>query len=312
MQLMNLNDVDLNLLVALDAVFRDRNATLAATRLHVTQSAVSNALKRARALFDDPLVVRLGRGFALTPKAEALEPRVREILTAVQNVLSSDPTGEPDRWLTIACADAVGVALVPLILPLLRQRLPQVRLRTVTPDHVRVAGLERSDVDLVIGVLREVPPGSVSEDLFEDAMVVIAAASHPQVGSRLSLELYAQLPHAELALFGEPEDRVDRALASLGLRRRIDVMVPHLTALPFLVADSDRVATVIRSVARMFAAPLALQTFKPPVPLAPLVVRMVWHRRRAADPASLALRDVVRTAVRQLRRSQRRTRHPGG
>lgn len=298
----NLANVDLNLLVMLDAVLSARSATLAASHLHITQSAVSNGLKRARALFNDALVVRRGSGFSLTPRAEALAPRLREVLDDMRGMLADESERAAPRWATIACLDAISIALVPLLLPLMQEHLPQTRLRMMTPDHVRMVGLERAEVDLVVGAPRDVHAGCDAEDLFEDPLVVIAAANHPKIKSRLSVETYASLPHAELGLFGEPEDRVDRALALLGLTRRTEVVVPHLAALPFLVSNSERIATVVRTVGRRFAQPLGLRLHRPPLLLPPVVVRMVWHRRRASDRTHLALRDMVRAAAQRMAR----------
>ena len=292
----NLANVDLNLLVLLDAVLTARSATQAASHLHVTQSAVSNALKRARALFGDALVVRRGNGFSLTPKAEALAPQLRQVLGDVRRVLTGEE-GPAPRWVTIACLDAISIVFAPRLLPLMQERLPEARLRMLAPDYVRLVGLEQADVDLVVGAPRDLPTGCDAEDLFEDPLVVIAAANHPRIKSRLSLETYASLPHVELGLFGEAEERVDRALASLALSRRTEVVVPHLAALPFLVSGSERIATVTRSVARRFAGPLGLRLHRPPLPLPPVVVRMVWHRRRADDRVHLGLRDLVRVAA---------------
>jgi DNA-binding transcriptional LysR family regulator len=259
-----------------------------------------NSLKRARGQFGDPLVVRQGTGFALTPKAEALAPRLRKVLAEMQSLLVADDQQIDPHWVTIACLDAISMTLVPTLLPLMHKRLPDTRLRTLTPDHVRFVGLERAEVDLAVGALPNGHSGCEVEDLFEDPLVVIAAANHPRIGSRLSVETYASLPHAELGLFGEPEDRVDRALAPHGLTRRTEVVVPHLAALPFLVSNSERVATVTRTIARQFARPLGLRMYRPPVSLSPLVIRMVWHHRRSSDRTHLALRDLIRVAVRRM------------
>src|SRR5688572_5404829 len=123
----NLSSVDLNLLVTLDAVLSTRSATVAASRLHLTQSAVSNALRRARALFGDALVIRNGSGFSLTPRAEALAPDLRAALDQMRRLLAGDASAP--RWLSIACLDAVGIALLPGLLLLLEERLPGTRLR---------------------------------------------------------------------------------------------------------------------------------------------------------------------------------------
>lgn len=121
----------------------------------------------------------------------------------------------------------------------------------MTFDYAMSAGLERADVDLLVGAPPVIPPGCEAEPLFEDPMVAIVRAGHPHVGRHLSLAAYARLPHAELGVLGEPMDRVDRALAAHSLHRHIEVTVPYLAALPLLVAGSDsrgRCAGTARSV----------------------------------------------------------------
>lgn len=294
----------MNLLVVLEAVLEERSATLAAAHLHLTQSAVSNALGRARATFHDPLVVRNGRGFVLTPRAEALLPRLRAVLDEVRSLVGHDGSSRPEtttRRFTIASTDAVGAVLLPRLLPRFEARFPRATLRMATLDRLMgQGGLERADVDVLVGIPPDVHPGCEAEDLFEDRMVAIVRADHPEVGRSLRLETYARLPHAELALFGEPEDRVDRALAAHGLRRRVQVVVPHITTLPLLVAGSDRVATVMQSVARAYARVASLRILEPPVQLPPLVVRQLWHRRTSDDAACGLLRALVREAARGL------------
>ncbi|MCA9718948.1 MAG: LysR family transcriptional regulator [Myxococcales bacterium] len=306
MSSVNISALDLNLLVVVDAVLQERSATLAASRLHLTQSAVSNALRRARALFDDPLVVRSGRGFALTPRGESIAPRLAALLEETRALIHDSAGFRPQtsaRRFTIACTDAVTSVLLPALLPRFAAALPRAQLRVVTLDAV-MTGLERADVDLLIGAPPRVQPGCQGEVLFEDPLVVLARADHPAIGRRLALETYAGLPHAELALFGEPEDQVDRALARHKLRRRIQVTAPHITALPFLVAGSDRVATLIRSVARAYTGSLALRGHAPPLELPPVVIQQIWHRRRDDDAGGALLRELVRGAAKRLGRAR--------
>lgn len=298
----NLSAVDLNLLVVLDAVLSTRSATLAASRLHLTQPAVSNALKRARALFDDPIVLRCGSGFTPTPFGEALAPRLGRALEQVAQLLTSQHEPAAPRTVSIGCLDGVSIVLLPTLVPILREQLPNTRLRAVPPDLGRDLGLEHAEVDLVIGAVRDLPHGCEAEDLLEDPMVVIAAADHPRIKTRLSVDAYASLPHVELSVFGRAEDRVDRALATVNRSRDAEVTVPHLAALPFLVARSHRIATVAHSLALRFAEPLNLRVHKPPVPVPPLTLKMVWHRRRSLDPIHLQLRALVHTATQQIAR----------
>src|SRR5690349_15790923 len=121
---MNLEAVDLNLLVVVDAVLETGSATRAAARLHVTQSAVSNSLRRARELFGDPLVVRSGRGLSPTPMAEALAGPLRSTLAQLRGLLGVGfEPATSTRQFQIACSDAVGLVLLPKLLGLFEQRL---------------------------------------------------------------------------------------------------------------------------------------------------------------------------------------------
>lgn len=297
----NLGAVDLNLLHVLAAVLEERSATRAARKLHVTQSAVSNALRRARNLLGDPLVHRRPHGLEPTPRALALEPALREWVEGARRLLLDAPSFDPrrsTRMFRIACSDAVAATLLQPILRLLMQRAPAARLRMLTLDRlVADDGLARGEVDLLIGVPPVLPDGHDAELVYRDTMECIVRADHPSVRRRLSLEAFASLPHVELALFETIDDRVDRALAQQGRQRTVQVVLPHFSSVPLAVAESDCVATLSSRLARHFAERLPLRILKPPVTLDPIEVRQVWHRRMAEDGALTFLREVVREAA---------------
>ena len=292
----NLQSVDLNLLVVLDALLRERSATRAAARLHVTQSAVSNALRRLRSLFDEPLFVRSQQGLVPTARAERLAPRLRSLLQDASALVGREaPEDAGGRLVTIACTDAVGLRLLPRIMQQLQR---DVRLRVVTIDfETQRDGLASGQVDLLIGIPPATPPGCRGELAYEDRMRCIVRAGHPQARGRLSAAQYAALPHVELALFGEPDDRVDRALARLRLRRRIAVLVPHFSSIPHVVAASDCVAALSEQLIAVYAAPLGLRVLEPPVPLPRLRIHQYWHKRATHDPVIMQLRAAVRRAA---------------
>ena len=218
---------------------------------------------------------------------------------------SFDPSTTTRRF-TVAATDGIGVVFLPALLALFRARMPRAQLRSVTLDYVISAGgLEQANVDLLVGIPPVVPAGCEAEALFEEPMMAIAREGYPLIGRRLTLATYARLAHAELALFGEPDDRIDRALASHGARRIVTVTTPHISGLPFLVAQSDLVATVMASVAHAFAAPLQLRVLKPPVALPGLALVQLWHRRSSDDPGHTLLRELVRIAARRVSRPAR-------
>jgi DNA-binding transcriptional LysR family regulator len=297
MPLVNLATVDLNLLVVLDAVLHERSATKAAAKLHVTQSAVSNALRRLRTLFDDALVVRTAYGFVPTPRAETLAPSLRALLAETQKLLSSSdrPHAQLPRSFTLACTDAIGVSLVPSLFRELGRQLPLARLRVVTIEReLSNHGLASGEVDLLIGIPPSLPAGCEGEPIYEEHIVCVVRRDHPTVRAKLSLDQYASLSHVEVALFGEPDDRVDRALSRAGRARSIALTVPHFSSVPFAIATSDCVAALGRSIALAYARPLGLRILNPPVELPRLQIKQVWHRRVAQDAGVTQLRALIR------------------
>jgi DNA-binding transcriptional LysR family regulator len=196
MRAVNLSTVDLNLLYVLATVLEERSATRAARRLHVTPSAVSNALRRARDLFDDPLVVRRPYGFEPTPRAQTLLSGLRTWVEDARRLVAEAPEFEPKsstRTFRVACSDAIAVTLLQPILRLLMQRAPRVRLQLLTLDRlIAEDGLTRGSVDLVIGIPPVMPDGHEAELVYRDPMLCIVRVDHPRVRTRLSLDAFAR------------------------------------------------------------------------------------------------------------------------
>jgi DNA-binding transcriptional LysR family regulator len=299
----NLAAVDLNLLVVLDAVLREGSATRAAARLRVTQSAVSNALGRLRALFGDPLVVRRPRGLEPTPRAAALAPPLRALLDGASRLIAGEGAFDPAttaRAFSIACSDAIGVVLFRPLVAALARAMPRARLRVLTLERLLATdGLARGDVDLLIGVPPALPPGCSAERLYDDPMRCVLRAGHPRAARRLSLGDYAALPHVEVALFGAPDEAVDRALARQGLARTVRVAVPHFASVPPVLLETDCVATLSARLARGFARHYPLRVVRPPLDLPSVGVNVVWHRRAERDEGVALLRRLVVEAARR-------------
>ncbi len=301
MRTVNLAAIDLNLLNVVASVLEERSVSRAATKLHVTQSAVSNSLKRARELFDDPLVRRVPHGVEPTPRAVALLPPLRAWLAEARRLVEDAPRFDPatsTRTFTIACTDAIALTLLAPLLARLKTRAPNARLRLQTLDRlIAEDGLARGEVDLLIGIPPVLPPGHAAELLYRDPMTCIVHRRNPLVRRGLSLKTFAALPHVELALFGTIDETVDRALATHGLSRVVKIALPHFSAIPLAVNEGGGVATLGLRVARVFAQWLPLKVLKPPLALEPLEIRQVWHRRSEEDEAVQFLREVCREAA---------------
>jgi DNA-binding transcriptional LysR family regulator len=314
MREIDIASIDLNLLHVLATVLEMRSATRAAHQLHVTQSAVSNALKRARDIFEDPLVIRQPHGLEPTPRAAALLPSLRTWLEEARRLISDVATFEPERSLRtfhVACSDAVAVALLQPLLRLLGERAPGAGLRLLTLDRLLAEdGLARGEVDLLIGMPPVLPAGHEAELVYRDPLECIVRRDHPRVASRLSLATFAALPHVDLALFGVVDDTVDRALSKHGRSRSVRVALPHFSSVPLALLETDCVATLSSRLAREFAQRFPLRVLAPPLALEPIEIRQVWHRRSEHDAAVSFLREVVRDAAR-LAAPVRKTRRGG-
>lgn len=287
---MNLSAVDLNLFLVLQTALRERSATRAAAKLHVTQSAVSNALVRLRRMFGDPLLVRAGRGLVPTPRALAMVPELDAAIERLRGLLARGDVLA--RRFTIACADVVTA----VILPGLTERLPPgASIRVMTLDQMmHGGGLSSGEVDLLIGLPPALPPGCSAELAYEDELVVVARKGHPAMRrGRITLEAYLAASHVDVAMFGPSDVRVDGALG--GRSRDVRVTVPHFSVVPAVVARTDAIATLPRRLVEVLAP--GLQRAKPPVKLGRVAVKQVWHERSAEDEGTKRLRRWVREAA---------------
>lgn len=292
---MNLSSVNLNLLVALEALLVERHVTRAARRVGVTQSAMSNALKQLRELFDDPLFVRHARGITPTARALAIEPGVREGLARLRSTLE-EPSFAPktaERTFVIATSDYVELVLLAPLLRRLGKIAPRVRLelrswgRHEVPD-----ALARGEADLAIGYFDAIPASHEHARIFEEHFVCLVRRDHPVIRAKLSLETWISVPHIVVSERGGPTS-IDRALAKKGKQRTVGARVSHFLLVPALVSATDLVAAVDSRVAATFARPLGLRVLPLPISLPNSRVGMVWHERAKTDPGHAWLRETI-------------------
>jgi len=300
----NLSSIDLNLFVVLHAVLEERSATRAAARLHVTQSAVSNALARLRQLLGDPLVVRSGRGLVPTPRAEELAPLIRDATERI--ALAIDRRGfvpaESTRVFTIALADSHQASEVPPIVKAFAARFPRATLRVVSADYLAATdGLTSGDVDAAFAPAQAVEPGMHWRRLFEEQAVLLVRRDHPTVRRRMTREMFNALPHIDVhVVLGRPGTghRVaQRGWERARVRRRVVLTVPYFMTAAFAAADTDCVAALPSRIADVCVRLLPLKRVATTFPLPSMTTVMVWHERTDADPGARLFRDVVVDAV---------------
>lgn len=296
---MRLSALDLNLLVVLDAVLAERSVARAARRLHLTPSAISNALARLRAALRDPLVVRSGRGIAPTPRAAALGPAIARALRDLDRAVHDgfDPA-TTERELTVAIADAGQLVKLPRICTLLAREMPRARLRVIGIDAlVTAGGLSRTEVDVMIG-LGERGPGIHVQPLYEEPAALVARVGHPRAGRRVSKTVLGELRHVDVQVVsGRGYRGLAASYARLAIPRETAVVVPTFAAAAAVVAASDLVATLPVSLIDVLGPRLGFRRVRSPVPQPRITLNLVWHERTHDDPAARAFRDLVTRAV---------------
>jgi DNA-binding transcriptional LysR family regulator len=282
--------LDLNLALVLHALLAERNVSRAAKRLGLSQSATSHALSRLRVALGDPLLVRAARGVVPTARAQAIAEPLAAGLALLEKSLLAPPGFEPAlsaRRFRIVASDYAELVLLPPFLSALAREAPKldVWIRPFADDPL--GGLERGDVDLVIGVLgpEDGKPGVKKAHLFDERLVCVVRENHPLTRGRLTLARFAAAKHVLIAPRGRPGGPVDDALGALGLERQIAVALPHFLAAPHIVAQSDLVLTMAARLAASFASVLPLRILTPPLDLPVVRASMLWHERHDADPA---------------------------
>jgi DNA-binding transcriptional LysR family regulator len=290
------------MLLTLDALLQEGSVTGAAKRVGLSTPAMSHALARIRERLGDPVLVRAGRGMVLTPRAEALKPKVHAVVEEARRTLEPERPFDPAelrRGFVVHATDYVLTVLGPEVDRLLRLEAPELSLRFVPNAPDDAALLRAGSADLAVGIYGELPPEMRSRQLLTDRFVCVARRAHPGVGKRLTLERFVHLPHVQIAPRGSPGGYVDDVLREKGHSRRVLRAVPYFRAALELVAHTDYVLTVSERIARMLAPSLGLDIHEVPLPLRPYALGLVWHPRYDADPGHRFLREIfVRAAQR--------------
>ena len=295
----DLSQVNLNLMVALDALIAERSVTRAANRLGVSQSAMSHSLRQLRELLDDALLVRGKGGMQPTPRAEQLSVPLAHALESLRATLRGEVAFEPTtskRRFTLAMLDATAIMVIPPLMARLRRTAPGIDLDVVTYDARRYGlQLETGEVDLVVGATFPDVSGVRMRKVRPQDWVCVVREGHPCVGTELSLETWACLPHVLVSPQGAGgPGMVDRVLAKHGLERRVALRIRYFLAAPMLVAESDLILTTLRGLAERFVRNFPLRMLEPPVELPTLSLGIAWHERFHDDPACRWLRNEVR------------------
>ena len=302
---MNLSQIDLNLLVALDALLRERNVTRAGERVGLSQPAMSSALGRLRRLFDDELLVREGREYHLTSLGQDLSGRIHEILQQIEETMERRPEFNPatdKHTFTIVASDHMAF----LVLQPMFKRFETDAAAVTLQVHQLRGGDEYPEADLVITYEHEMP-NQQQQRLFQDRWVCAVWEGNAEVGETLTPEQYLTLPHlsyGETAL--HPTGLADRTASALHPERRVMVAVETFFLLPFLLHGTRMVAFVHEGLARRLAPLSGIRLVEPPFDIPAMAEAMFWQPRHTADPAHRWLREQVAAEATRVHKETRR------
>jgi len=293
-----LNRIDLNLLVALDALLTDRSVTLAAKRLSIGQPAMSAALGRLRRLFDDPLLVRQGSGLVPTPLAESLVIPVRECLATVESIVSVRGTFQPGndvRSFTVLCSDYVLFVLLRSLFAELAREAPGVLVHVTPipldyPDQLRDG---RADLLIIPReIIRDDGARFPHTRLFSDRHVCAVAADNPEVGDSIGVEEFSALPYLAYQA-GTPYSLVESQLDVREIPRSATVTTQTFALAPFLLSGTRLITLLYERLGRQVAEQAGIRLLESPVDLPPITEVMYWDPRNTEDAAHRWLRERI-------------------
>jgi LysR family nod box-dependent transcriptional activator len=294
---MRFHGLDLNLLVALDALLTHQNVTRAAEQLNLSQSALSGALARLREHFDDELVVPIGRRMEPTPLARTLAEPLHEILLKTKSLVTATPTFDPqtsNRRISIIASDySTEIFLLDLLTDVAREA-PGIKIALEEHTTETFERFNRGEINLRIVPKCFAFEGHPHERLFDEKYVCVAWKENKQLGDLLTLEQYQSLQHVVRYSKGVLQTTFDQQyLDQVGLSRNVSVSVPAFALVPRLVVGTQRIATVHARLAELYARSLPIRILAPPVAFPTLTEVLEWHYHEEDDPGLLWFRNVI-------------------
>lgn len=282
----NLSRVDLNLLVLFEAVLSERHVARTAGRLSLSPSAVSHGVNRLRQLFKDPLFLKHPKGVVPTERALALADPVAEILARARAVVGGAKPFDPKtskRRFKIGAPDAALAVVLPALLTHIRKAAPNIDiairdLPRLIWDQV-LASLDAREFDMALLPVASPPARFMARTLYKDDFVIAARTGHPYLRTP-TLARYCKADHLVVSPNGDPHGFVDDALARKRLVRRVVLTVPNFMLALAIVADSDILAAVPRSLAARHAARFRIESAN-------------WPESLGADPISAIVPKVA-------------------
>ena len=293
---MDLREIDLNLLVVFNQLLLDRSVSTSADKLGLTQPAVSNALKRLRAVLKDELFLRTSRGMEPTPYALHLAEPVIYALNALQTAFTTRDSFDPQtstRNFQLAMTDIGEMYFMPPLMVALSRVAPNVRVSTVRPNSGNLReDMESGTVDLALGLLPNLQTGFFQRRLFRHKYVCVFRKGHPLAKSPMTLKQFTELDHVGVIAVNTGHGEVDGLLERAGIHRKMRLVVPHFIAVGHILQTTDLISTLPERFAERCEAPFGLVTSPHPASLPDIAINLFWHAKFNRDPANMWIRQL--------------------
>ena len=291
---MKIKDTDLNLFIAFDVIYTEKNLTKSGQVLGITQPAVSNALARLRDLFNDELFIRTSRGMIPTPVANQLIGDIRNALSLIQNTISVSEKFDPstaNMTFKISIGDTSEYRLLPLLIKELAEIAPRVKVETyLTPRKDAPRELASGAIDFSIDPPLQSDQHLKHEKIYQEDYVMIVRKDHPILKKqKITIEDYLDLSHIHISNRKTGMGHVDMTLYKLGLTRDIYLRAQHFLVAPYIVEQSDMAITTTKG----FAVDRNLAWRELPFDIDPLVLHLYWHENNDNESSSKWMRDLM-------------------
>jgi len=308
---MNISKIDLNLLIYLDVLLREKNVTRAASQLNITQPAMSNGLKRLRTLFSDPILVRTSDGMVPTERARTLAPVIRKILLELEEALQGEEEFNEEssqRVFRIMASDYAASTLIPKLLKKLNKIAPNVTMDIMTPSDVTFHDVEAGKIDMAINRFDELPQSFHQKTIWRDGFSCLLSADN-EVVTKFNLNSYLASKHVWVSKTGfgvgvgmDPKDVqklgwVDEALSRLGKKRDIKVFTRNYHVAMQLAFEDGLLATLPSKAALLHKDDPNFTILKPPFDIPDIELKMIWSPLLHHDASHIWFRQLVMEAA---------------
>lgn len=308
---MNISKIDLNLLIYLDVLLREKNVTRAASQLNITQPAMSNGLKRLRTLFSDPILVRTSDGMVPTERARTLAPVIRKILLELEEALQGEEEFNEEssqRVFRIMASDYAASTLIPKLLKKLNNIAPNVTMDIMTPSDVTFHDVEAGKIDMAINRFDELPQSFHQKTVWRDGFSCLLSADN-EVVTKFNLNSYLASKHVWVSKTGfgvgvgmDPKDVqklgwVDEALSRLGKKRDIKVFTRNYHVAMQLAYEDGLLATLPSKAALLHKDDPNFTILKPPFDIPDIELKMIWSPLLHHDASHIWFRQLVMEAA---------------